>query len=166
MKIFTVIFLLFLSLTLNAQKNIVGKYRDHFGNSLQLNADNTFEYTWSFDMSGSWTKGTWTLTDDTVYFQMVPIYDTLSQTNVNDIISDTLILSTDRIPERFTQKEFAAMLLSSGGQNRMAYPDKLLFRKGRLYKMQDGKLVLKKRRGFWSGKKGKKWVPWYFKTEE
>jgi hypothetical protein len=112
------------------------------------------------------TKGTWTLTDDTVYFQMVPIYDTLSQTNVNDIISDTLILSTDRIPERFTQKEFAAMLLSSGGQNRMAYPDKLLFRKGRLYKMQDGKLVLKKRRGFWSGKKGKKWVPWYFKTEE
>jgi hypothetical protein len=48
----------------------------------------------------------------------------------------------------------------------MAYPDKLLFRKGRLYKMQDGKLVLKKRRGFWSGKKGKKWVPWYFKTEE
>jgi len=166
MKIFTIIFLLTVCLTSSAQENVVGKYRDHFGNRIQLNIDSTFEYTWSFDMSASWTKGTWTLRGDTVYFHMVPTYDTLTQTNVNGIISDTLILSTDKIPERFTQKEFAAMLLSSGGQNRMDYPDKLLFRKGRLYKIQNGKIVLKKRRGFWSGKKQKKWVPWYFKIDE
>ena len=166
MKIFTINFLLILSHTLTAQKNIVGKYRDHFGNSIQLNADNTFEYTWNFDMSSSWTKGTWTLIADTVYFHMVPIYDTLSQTNANGITSDSLILSTDKIPERFTKEEFAAMLLSSGGQNRMAYPDKLVFRKGRLYKIQKGKLVSKKKRGFWSGKKGKKWVSWYFRIDE
>ena len=141
MKIFTIIFLLILSLTLTAQKNVVGKYRDYFGNRIQLNPDNTFKYTWNFDMSVSWTKGIWTLTGDTVYFHMVPTYDTLSQTNVNGITSDTLILSTDKISERFTKTEFASILLSSSGQNRMAYPDKLLFRKRRLYKIHKNKKI-------------------------
>jgi hypothetical protein len=166
MRIFTAIFLLTVSFTSSAQKNVVGKYRDHFGNSIQLNLDSTFEYTWRFDLSSSWTKGTWILRSDTVYFHMVPIYDTLMQTNVNCMTSDTLILSTDRIAERFTQIEFVSMLLSSGGQNRVAYPSKLLFRKGRLYKIQKGKLVLKRRRGFWSTTKQKKCPSWYFKIDE
>ncbi len=163
MKILTITFLLSLSLCLTAQDKIIGRYRDYFGTRIQFNADNTFKYTWNFDMSASWTKGTWTLTGDTVYFHMVPTYDTLSQTNSVGIPSDTLILSTDEIPERFTQTQFAAMLLSSGGQNRMAYPDKLLFKKGRFYKIQNGKLVVKKQKGFWTSKK---WDPWYFRSDD
>ncbi|TKK64864.1 hypothetical protein FC093_21670 [Ilyomonas limi] len=163
MKILTIIFLLTLSLSLFGQDKIVGRYRDYFGSHILLNADRTFKYTWNFDMSASWTKGTWRLTGDTVYFEMVPTFDTLSQTNSSGILSDTLILSTDEIPERFTQTEFAAMLLSSGGQNRMNYPDKLFFKKGRLYKIQNGKLVTKKQKGFWTSKK---WDPWFFKSDD
>jgi hypothetical protein len=163
MKPLTIIFLLSLSLSLTAQDRIIGRYRDYFGSRILLNSDNSFKYTWNFDMSASWTKGTWTLTGDTVYFHMVPTFDTLSQTNSNGIPSDTLILSTDEIPERFTQTQFSAMLLSSGGQNRMTYPDKLLFKKGRLYKIQNGKLVVKKQKGFWTGKK---WDPWFFKSDD
>src|SRR5215203_4617906 len=131
MKILIIPLLLILSSGSFSQDKVAGRYRDYFGSRIQLNADNTFKYTWNFDMSASWTKGTWTSMNDTIYFHMVPTYDTLSQTNSRRILSDTLILSTNEIPEHFTQTEFAAMLLSGGGQNRMNYPGKLLFKKGR-----------------------------------
>jgi hypothetical protein len=163
MKILMITILLSISLSLFAQKNLVGHYRDYFGSSIQLNLDNTFKYTWNFDLSASWTKGTWTLVGDTVYFKMVPTHDTLSQTNANGSTYDTLILSVDETPERFTQTQFISTLLSSGGQNRMNYPDKLLFRKGRLYNIQNGKLVKKKQRSYWTNKK---WDPWFFKSDD
>jgi hypothetical protein len=163
MKILTFAFLLSLSIGLIAQDKVVGRYRDYFGSRIQLNADNTFKYTWHFDMVGSWTKGTWALKGDTVYFYMVPTYDTLKFATVSNMTVDSLILSTDEIPERFTQEQYAAMLLSSGGQNRMDYPDKLLFRKGRLYKIKNGRLIVKKQKGIGSSKK---WLPWYFKSDE
>jgi hypothetical protein len=163
MKILMIALLVTLSFSLFAQDKVIGRYRDYFGNRIQFNADKTFKYTWNFDMAASWTKGTWILTDDTVYLQMAPTYDTLSQAKPNNILSDTLILSTDEIPERVTQAEFAGMFLSGGGQNRRNYPDKLLFRKGRLYKVQNRKLVTKKQKGFGTGKK---WNPWFFKSDE
>jgi hypothetical protein len=162
MKISTITILLLLSLNLFAQKNILGRYRDYFGSRIEI-SDSTFKYTWHFDMSASWTKGTWKLMGDTVYFHMIPTYDTLGLANTNGSTSDTLILSTDETSERFTQTQFVAMLVSGGGQNRMNYPDKLLFRKGRLYKIQNGKLVTKKQKGFWSNKK---WNPWFFKSDD
>ena len=162
MKILTIAFLLTLPLGLCAQDKIVGRYRDYFGNRIQLNADNTFKFTWNFDLASSWTKGTWLLKNDTVFFHMVPTYDTLRYTSRNNLIVDTLIFSDDEIPERITPIQSAATALSSGGQNRMTYPDKLLFRKERLYKIQKGNLVIKKQKGFWTGKM---WVPWFFKSD-
>ena len=162
MKILMITILLSISLSLFAQKNLLGHYRDYFGSRIELNVDSTFKYTWNFDLSASWTKGTWTLVGDTVYFQMIPTYDTLSQTNANGSTSDTLILSADETSERFTQTQFVATLLSSGGQNRRGYPDKLFFRKGRLYEIQNGKLV-KKQKVFLTTKK---WDPWFFKSDD
>jgi hypothetical protein len=163
MRISTITLLLTLPLGLFAQDKLVGRYRDYFGSRILLNSDCSFKYTWNFDMAASWTKGTWKLEGDTVFFNMVPTYDTLSYINSNNMTVDSLILSTDETPERFTNEQFAAMLLSSGGQNRMNYPDKLLFKKGRLYKIQDGKLVAKKQKGFWTNKK---WDPWFFKSDD
>jgi hypothetical protein len=163
MKSITIALLLSLSLSLFAQDKIIGSYRDNFGNRILLNSDNTFKYNWNFDLSASWTKGTWTLVKDTIYFHMVPTYDTLSETSAFGNTYDTLILSTDETPERLTQTELAAMGLSSGGQNLRNSPQKLVFRKGRLYKIQEGKLVTKKQKGFWTSKK---WVPWYFKSDD
>ena len=162
MKILIIAILLSISFSLFAQKIMAGRYRDYFGSRIELNVDSTFKYTWNFDLSASWTKGTWTLVGDTVYFQMIPTYDTLSQTNANGSTSDTLILSADEISERFTQTQFVATLLSSGGQNRRNYPDKLFFRKGRLYEIQNGKLVTKKQKGFLTTQK---WDPWFFKSD-
>jgi len=163
MKILTIAFILSLSLSLTAQDNVIGRYRDYFGNRIQLNADNTFKYNWNFDMSASWTKGVWTFKNDTVFFRMVPTFDTLSHLNSNNLTIDTLILSDDEISEKITPIQSAGIALSSGGQNRMTYPDKLLFKKGRLYKIQNGSLVVKKQTGYWTNQK---WPPWFFKIED
>ena len=170
MKLLTITLLLTLSFDLFGQDKIVGHYRDHFGSRIQLNADNTFKYTWNFDMAASWTKGTWTLNRDTVYFHMIPIYDTLNQTNFTGILSDTLILSDDEISARITPTQSAAIALSSGGQNRSSYPDKLFFKKGRLYKIQKGKLIVNKQTFFAKKLNSscviKKWDPWFFRIED
>jgi hypothetical protein len=163
MKTLTTFLLLSLSLCLTAQDKVIGRYRDYFGNRIQLNADNTFKYTWNFDLSASWTKGLWTLKNDTLSFHMVPTYDTLSHVNSNNFSVDTLILSDDEISQRITPIQSAGIALSSGGQNRTPYPDKLLFKKGRLYKIKNGIVVVKKQKGFWTNKK---WDPWYFKSDD
>lgn len=164
MKILVLNLLLFLSLGLFAQKNIVGRYRDYFGSRIELNVDSTFKYSWHFDLSGSWTKGTWTFKNDTTYFHMIPTYDTISYKNNDGTSTDKLILSVDETAERMTPEQYAGMGLSSGGQNWHSYPDKLFFKNGRLYKVYNGRLITKKQKGFWGTKK--KWNPWYFKSDD
>ena len=161
MKILTTDALLLLSLNLFAQKNIVGRYRDYFGSRIELNADSTFKYTWHFDLSSSWTKGTWSSKNDTIYFHMIPTYDTVSYKSNNGTSADKLILSVDETAERMTPEQYAGMGLSSGGQNIHPCPDKLFFKKQKLFAIKDGKLVKKKVKGFWTKKK---WRPWFFKV--
>lgn len=163
MKILITTALLFLSLDLFAQTSIFGLYRDHFGSRIELNADSTFKYSWRFDLSYSWTKGKWSLKDDTLYFQMIPTYDTISSKNSDGSSADKLILSVDETPERLTLKQYAGIGLSSGGQNIQGYPDKLFLKKDRLYKVYKGRLIIKKRKGFWGT--NKRWNPWYFKSD-
>ena len=155
--------MLTLPFTLFAQDKIVGHYRDHFSSRIQINSDKTFKYSWHLDLSVSWTKGTWTINNDTVYFHVIPTFDTISYKNKNGLLTDTLILSTDEIPERLTQEQYAGQGLSSGGQNRTPCPDKLFFKEQKLFAIKDGKLVKKKIRGFWTKKK---WSPWFFKSDD
>ncbi len=163
MIILMITYFLTIPIPLFSQDKILGRYRDYFGSGIQLDNDNTFKYTWAFDLSASWTKGTWTIIEDTLYLHMTPIYDTFSQTNKNGVIIDTLVLSSNEISERISQTQFVTGLISSGGQNRKLYPEKLVFRKGRLYKIQNGKLVTKKQRVFWTNEKR---APWFFKSED
>jgi len=162
MKILTIILLLTLPFNMLAQDKIVGHYRDHFNSRIQLNADNTFEYTWHLDLSASWSKGTWTIKNDTVCFRIIPTFDTISYKNKMGLSTDTLILSTDEIPERLTQEQYAGQGLSSGGQNRTPCPDKLFFKGQKLFGIKNGRLVKKKIKGFWTDKK---WSPWFFKSD-
>lgn len=163
MNILTILFCFIVSFKLFAQDKIVGSYRDYFGSHIQLNADSTFKYIWHFDLLGSWTKGTWFIKKDTVYFHMIPTYDTLSYYTPEGLTVDSLILSTDEKAERFTQEQYAGIGLSSGGQNRMPYPEKMFYKHERLYNIKNQKLAKKKLRGFWSKRK---YIPWYFKNEE
>jgi hypothetical protein len=163
MKILILTFLFFLSINLSAQKSLTGRYRDYFGSRIELNTDSTFKYTWHFDLSGSWTKGTWTFKNDTVYFDMIPTYDTVSYKNNNGTSADKLILSVDETAERMMPEQYAGMGLSLGGQSIHPCSDKLFFKRQKLFAIKDGKLVKKKVRGFWTKKK---WRPWFFKSDD
>jgi hypothetical protein len=144
---------------LNAQPGVAGSYHDYFGGSLNINQDSTFKYSWDFDLLGSWTKGKWRVANDTVYFSMIPVYDTVRQYLSNGEIIDSLVLSVDEKSERIT---LDLNILNSGGQNVHPYPERLLYRRNRLYGIDiHGKLYKKWSRGFWSKKK---WPPWFVRT--
>jgi hypothetical protein len=163
MKTLIIAFLLSIPFCLFAQDKIAGNYRDHFSSRIQLNSDSTFKFTFRFDLLGSWTKGTWRLQDDTVYFDMVLAYDTISYRKSNNLTNDSLILSIDEIPERLTPEQYTAMGLYSSGQNLIPHPNKLVCKNGRLYRVKNGKLVVKKEKSFGIGKK---WAPWFFKIDD
>jgi hypothetical protein len=159
MKVSSFLYFILLCTSLHAQSIVAGHYEDHFGGSLNISPDSTFKYSWHFDLQGGWTKGRWRMTKDTVYFTMIPIYDTVSYVLKNGEVADSLILSEDEIPERVT---INLSVLSSGGQNIQPYPTKLLYRKNRLYTIdKHGKPITKWRQG-WSKKK---WPPWFARVK-
>ncbi|RYX87187.1 hypothetical protein EON73_01920 [bacterium] len=163
MKISIIAFLLALSFNLFGQSKVVGHYRNHFFSQIQLNADSTFEYNWHLDLHGSWTKGTWSSKGDTIYFHIVPMYDTLSITKKNGMTADTLILSKYSKPRRLTPQILAEFSVTSIEQNQMVIPDKMVFKENKLYESKNGNLVTEKRIII---KRGSESDPWYFKSDE
>ena len=163
MRIWIIPILLTLSFNLFGQSEVAGHYRNHFFCDIQLNADSTFEYNWHLDLNGRWTKGTWTLKGDTVYFHIIPMYDTLNITKSNGITADTLILSKYSIQRRITPQQLTEMTMGSVEQNGTWLPDKLVFKENRLYEIKNGKLVTGKRIII---KRGSESDPWYFKSDE
>lgn len=71
MKYITLSVLMFLSSNLFAQNNIIGHYKNHFGNRIKINSDFTYNYTYYFDLISSWTNGTWSVKKDTIYLKPI-----------------------------------------------------------------------------------------------
>ena len=124
--------------------NLIGSYQDHFGSSIIINKDSTFKYRWNFDLASSWSNGKWAIKNDTVYFKTVLVYDTL---RINS--KDNLVLAEDEKPKRIFGVTYISAQLTSGGQNRMPCPAKLLFRGGELLMLTNsGKIDLNRRKVF------------------
>jgi hypothetical protein len=136
-------------------KNFEGEYYDYFGSKLKINPDSTFLYEWNFDMASSWSKGKWKINNDTIYFSVIPILDTLRIAPKKD----TLILSLDQKPELITDKNGSIThFLSSGGQNRQQMKSKLFYKDNKLYVIgKHGKLIMKEQKQFWTNKKYGTW---------
>ncbi len=152
-KILTLILLFVLSERMLAQKNITGNYQDNFGSRIRINVDGTFIYEYNFDLITSWTKGFWTLSGDTVKLVYTPILDTLNQISEDGNIEDTLVLSSNEIPERIATGQYLKEQSYSGGQNRFRCPEQFLIKKEKLYEIYDNHTLTRKRRGFWNHKK-------------
>ena len=154
--IFCVILSFSLSL-LYGQSKIVGFYADYFGHKLNIKPDSTFEYRYRFHLYSTWTKGAWSVTNDTIYFKWIPVYDTSRIAGKDGAYKDSLLLSLDTKPERLQYLETG--VLHGFGQNYYPYPEKLFYRKNKLYQVKEnGRLVKKKIRGFGIQKK---YPPWY-----
>ena len=160
MKLLLILFFLILGLQIFAQDKIVGHYADYFGHSITINADGNFKYFYHFDMVSFWTKGIWTLQNDTVFLTAIPIYDTLRYMDRDKITKDSLTLAVDEKPQIRSFSITGAIY--SGSQDINDYPQKLLFKNNRLYSIdKKGKLITKKEKALWTGKK---YRPWFNKT--
>lgn len=158
-----VIFLSVVSLDLLAQDNYAGEYYNYFGSKLKLNSDSTFEKTWQFDLASNWTKGTWKVSNDTIYINIKPVYDTLKHVRNGESIADSLVLSLDDKAELISAEEYAVSLITGGGQSINSVPERLYYSRKRLIAIDEkGKLKKKKVRGILTKRKH---VPWYTKRE-
>ncbi len=145
--------------SLYAQGKIPGHYENFDGCAIDIYPDSTFHFSWHFDMMGSWTKGRWSSDRDTIILTAIPIFDTVTYLTKNNGSADSLVLSLDTIAERKSPEP--SNVLYSGGQNRYPCPKKLLFRKNRLYYLnEDSKVEVKWERPFGS-RRGKKYPNWF-----
>ena len=158
MKTISTFFLLITLSLLHYDDRIVGSYKNYFGGELKLYADNSFKFNWQFDMASNWTSGKWKCTNDTIYFQIIPVYDTLRLKNKKD----TLVLSFDDKPEMITENNYSGInFIFPNHQNSERLSKKLFFREGKLIEIKkSGKLDLSKKKQFWSDEK---YYTWYFK---
>jgi hypothetical protein len=157
-KLYLLLFVLIFTIS-GAQEKIIGEYSNEFGEKLILNPDNTFEYSWHFDLASSWNVGTWKLEKGKyLYLTINEIKDTLK---TNDKIE--LVLSDDKYSNEITQQEYVINLISGGGQSRNLPQKKLLFKNNKLYTFsQNGKIQKKKLKSFWAKALLK---PWFEKIE-
>lgn len=149
-----------------SQNDISGLYRV-YANTIYINPDSTFSYRWMFDTVQEWARGKWSIKNDTIYFKMIPIYDTLIYSDKNGIKVTKIVLSDDE------KKEIIIMPLSKYPfnpnesiyhQGSYYFPKKLFFRDNKLFEINSkGKLVKKKYRGFMTTKR---FPPWYVKVKE
>lgn len=156
---FSLLILLFV--LINGQHgNVEGEYYNHFGSKLKINTDRTFLYTWNFDLASSWSKGKWKMKNDTIQFEVIPVFDTLRRAN----LKDTLVLSIDQKPQLITDMSIVYIeALSSGGQNRQKMSSKLYFDGEKLIELKkNGKLDNRKLKAFW---KNEKYNTWFIKSK-
>lgn len=145
------------STVISGQSKIVGKYHNHFGESLELKSDSTFHFTSRFDLSSSWTIGKWKFSNDTLYLKTELVMDTLSEIKVdNKTIRDSLVLSSDQKSNQIEIEEYAINSTSGGGQNRIKVPERLFLKKDKFYLInENGELDKRKIEQFGTRKKYK-----------
>ncbi len=124
------------------QENHSGRYEGGFGGAILLRSDSTFLYEWRFDLMYSWNRGTWRSMNDTVWLDVVPVYDTLTLNTYGAAPRDSFYLSRDSIAERFNQPEPNLGHTSSQGTH--PFPVDLIYENDHLYPMTPNKTPDKK----------------------
>jgi hypothetical protein len=137
------------------QDRYLGIYKDRFSESIELNSDSTFVHNYTFDLSSSWTTGKWKVSNDTIYLKSELVFDSLQIRDSNgNKIKDSLVLSADHKINRIEVNEFIMSSLSSGGQNRVKPPNKIYWKRKKLYRFNnDDTLDFRKVKAFWTDKK-------------
>ena len=138
---------------------VTGNYVDYFGSRLEIKSDSTFKYRWNFDLISNWSNGKYSIFQDTIHFNVVSIFDTLKRIGK----PDSLLLSIDEEPN-VIDESFLINYISSNGQHSGNLPNKLYFKKNKLYYINDeGKLMTNKVEGMFGRKK---YPTWYYKADE
>ena len=142
MRITELILILLISNLTFGQDKYVGIYNDQFSENIELKTDSTFIHNYRFDLASSWTTGKWKVKKDTIFLITELVMDTLQVRNIeNKVIRDSLVISADQKSNRIEKVEYLSYLLSSGGQNRIKLPEKMLWKRKKIYRItKEGKV--------------------------
>lgn len=140
-----------------------GKFYDRRGKSLQLNADSTYFYKSTIDLSCFWSKGKWTSKKNIIYLHPIPIYDTLRIPGKEDVIR----LSGSGRPNLIKGTVSGGFFYPTRFGDQSIYMDKKYFYvDGKIIKInQEGKLETQMEKESWSFS-NRRYNPWMVKIEE
>ncbi len=140
----------------SAQEYIFNDYQDYFGHELELKSDFKFRSTFRFDLQSSWTIGTFTIKDDTIYLKRTLVLDTIRYFDPNtNRMADSTIMSQDEksnvgfdsfdvYQDNKWQRVIAPNLKT---QDIFGPPEKLFFRHNKLYLIDKNTTLVKRRHG-------------------
>ena len=143
------------------QTHFIGQH-ERQDSKILFNADTTFKFSYSVDTYRGWTKGTWSVKNNKIYLTPIPVYDTISLTDISGSIRDSLTLSKDEIPSRINNQGKRTINVFQVEQNPGLCPTKLLNKGDKLIIIKNGKRRTKKiNNGYYIDA----FDPWYKKTK-
>ena len=145
--------------TTHGQNVYVGTYVEHYGNNIQLFSDSTFKFSGGYPKY-YWANGKWRVSNDTLYFSFVPVYDTISYydtlrftDNSKRVKIYSLVFSCDDQSTLITENQEMTETPFSFQESRIV-PKKLFYKKDVLYDFDlEGKIIKKNYRNEYSRKK-------------
>ncbi len=152
MKNLFAVFILLISHFSLAQSSIIGVYKDHFGHEIVFKADSTFRFSTGKEVSSSWSVGKWSIDKNTVHLETTLILDTLQYRDEDQqIVKDTLVLSSDEIISRIEDVDHFVDYISSSGQNRVEPPKNMYYKKNKLFEIRlNGEIEKKRLKVYWT----------------
>jgi hypothetical protein len=161
MKPIVTILILFIWNSSFSQIDFLGEY-ERQDSKIWLNPDTTFKFFYSVDTYRSWAKGTWQIKKNKIYFNVIPIYDTISLTKKDGVIKDSLILSNDEQSSRNINDGSRTISVFNFEQNFKLCPTTLLYKSDKLFVVKNGKRQTRKiNNGYYINP----FDPWYIKTK-
>ena len=149
----------------------IGFYNDNHNSSIKFEEDSTFFYQYRFHHGSAEAYGKWTMHLDTIILNQVIVYDILIYDDTVGYLFDEPIVEYNKI-SRFQSKDFKIdtiyNIFSVLPFLAAIYPladfktKKYLYKKDRLYKLDDNGKVVRKKYKNYDG--GKKYHDYYIKT--
>ncbi|WP_169304327.1 hypothetical protein [Pedobacter frigoris] len=149
-------------LKLSAQSTPVGEYRLS-NSSLELNADSTFTFRWGVCLTHRWSSGKWRINNDTIYFKVVPIYDTVTYSDNRIKVNHTFLSEYGESGHTYLPISAYHFIEPKrwSTQEEDHFPKKLFFQKNKLYAIANDKRLIRKKEGGSLWRKG--YPTWYTK---
>lgn len=156
--------------TIRGQSVYEGIFVRHDRNTIQVFSDSTFKHvSVSPNHFPYWSRGKWKASNDTLYFEYVPIYDTLIYYDTlrfanspKRVKTYSIVLSTDEKSATGTKNAINRDNIFLGLQSCEFLPVKLYFKKNVLYDIDSQGNIIKKKYKY--GRK--KYFSGYFKEEK
>ena len=166
-SIFTLImllaFIIQIPCSLRAQRDVVGTYRLS-NTSLELKPDSTFSFSWGVCLTQRWSSGTWQIKNDTIYFKVIPIYDTVTYSDERIEVKHGFLSEygeSGNVHFPISSYHFIEPIRFST-QEQNHFPTALFFKKNKLFAIAEDKRIIRKKTRMSFLKKG--YPTWYTKV--